>query len=53
VSLDYQEEEDFKTKFNGNTLLRILSLPRPHLPWVIGFLLTIMAVSAWMQFLPI
>jgi ATP-binding cassette subfamily B protein len=45
VSLDYQEEEDFQTKFNGNTLLRILSLTRPHLPWVIGFLLTIMAVS--------
>ena len=46
MSLEYHEEEDFQSKFSGKTLQRILSLTRPHLKWVIGFLLTIMAVSA-------
>lgn len=45
MSLDYYEEEEFKTQFNGQTLRRIIGLTRPHLKWVIGFLLTIMLVS--------
>lgn len=45
MSLDYFEEEDFTTRFNGQTLRRILSLTRPHIKWVIGFLAAIAAVS--------
>lgn len=45
MSLDYQEEEDFQTKFSGHTLRRILGLTRPHLKWVVGFLVTISVVS--------
>ncbi len=40
------EEEEFTTQFNGRTLLRILALAKPHWPWVVGFLVTIAAVSA-------
>ncbi|MCX6053976.1 MAG: ABC transporter ATP-binding protein [Chloroflexi bacterium] len=43
---NYYEEEEFQTKFNQKTFLRILSLTRPHLRWVIGFLTTIALVSA-------
>ena len=46
MSLNYFEEEEFKTQFNGQTLRRILALTRPHIKWVIGFLLTIAMVSA-------
>ncbi len=46
MSLSYYEEEEFTTQFNGKTLLRIIGLARPHIKWVIGFLLTIMLVSA-------
>lgn len=45
MSLDYQEEEDFQTKFSGQTLRRILGLTRPHIKWVVGFLITISIVS--------
>jgi ATP-binding cassette subfamily B protein len=40
------EEEEFSTEFNGRTILRILSLTRPHWRWLIGFLVTISLVSA-------
>jgi ATP-binding cassette subfamily B protein len=39
------EEEEFSTQFNGRTVLRILAQARPYLPWVVGFLVTIAAVS--------
>jgi ATP-binding cassette subfamily B protein len=45
VSLDYFEEEEFTTQFNGRTFLRILSLIKPHWKWAAGFIATIMLVS--------
>ena len=39
------EEEEFTTQFNGGTLRRILGQVRPHLKWVIGFLVAIALVS--------
>ncbi len=45
MSEHYFEEEEFATKFNGKTLMRILGLTRPHWKWVVGFLLTISVVS--------
>jgi len=43
---DYQfEEEEFTTQFNGRTILRILSLAKPHWYWVVGFIATIALVS--------
>ncbi|MCD4671479.1 MAG: ABC transporter ATP-binding protein/permease [Anaerolineaceae bacterium] len=45
MSNEYFEEEEFATKLNGKTLLRILELTRPHWKWVAGFLLTISLVS--------
>ena len=45
MSEHYYEEEEFTTKFNGKTLMRIIGLTRPHWKWVIGFLLTISLVS--------
>ena len=39
------EEEEFKTQFNGHTLLRILAQLRPHWKWVIGFVSAIGLVS--------
>lgn len=41
----YFDEEEFETRFNGKTLVRILQLTLPHLKWVIGFLLTIAIVA--------
>lgn len=46
MSLEYYEEEAFATQFNGKTFLRILGLTRPHWKWVLGFVLTIIFVSA-------
>ena len=43
--VEFQEEE-FSTEFNGQTVLRILSLTKPHWPWLIGFIVTIGVVSA-------
>jgi len=40
------EEEEFTTEFNGQTVLRILAQAKPHWPWVLGFLISIAAVSA-------
>jgi len=45
VSDEYLEEEEFTTQFNGKTFRRILGLTRPHLRWVIGFLIAIALVS--------
>lgn len=42
---DYYEEEEFGSEFKGQTFKRILSLARPHLKWVIGFLTTVVMVS--------
>ncbi|MBE9478999.1 MAG: ABC transporter ATP-binding protein, partial [Chloroflexi bacterium] len=39
-------EEEFSTEFNGQTILRILGLTKPHWPWLIGFVVTIGVVSA-------
>lgn len=39
------EEEEFTSKFNGGTLLRIVSQLRPHWRWVVGFLISIAIVS--------
>jgi len=39
-------EEEFSTEFNGQTVLRILGLTKPHWPWLIGFVVTIGIVSA-------
>ena len=39
-------EEEFSTEFNGQTVLRILGLTKPHWPWLIGFVVTIGVVSA-------
>ena len=40
------EEEEFTTKFNGRTVVRILAQAKPHWPWLAGFLLAITFVSA-------
>ena len=45
MSDSYYEEEEFQTRFNQKTFRRILGLTRPHLKWVIGFLLTIAVVA--------
>ena len=39
------EEEDFSTRFDGRTVLRILAQARPHWQWLAGFLLVIAAVT--------
>jgi ATP-binding cassette subfamily B protein len=39
------EEEEFSTKFNGKTLLRILAQTKPHWLWVLGFIVTITIVA--------
>lgn len=43
---NYYEEEEFQTRFNQKTFRRILGLAKPHLKWVIGFLVTIALVAA-------
>ncbi len=42
---DYFEEEEFSTKFNGKTVLRILAQARPHWRWLVGFVLAVALVS--------
>ncbi|MEN8171576.1 MAG: ABC transporter ATP-binding protein [Chloroflexota bacterium] len=39
------EEEEFTTKFNGKTVIRILAQVKMHWRWIIGFILTIALVS--------
>jgi len=45
MSDEYNEEEDFQTKFTGKTFYRILGLTKPHWKWVVGFLVSIATVS--------
>jgi len=40
------EEEEFSTRFNGRTVIRMLAQAKPHWPWLVGFLLAIAFVSA-------
>jgi ATP-binding cassette subfamily B protein len=42
----YLEEEEFSTKFDGKTLLRIMGLVRPYWRRVLGFVLCVFAVAA-------
>ncbi len=44
------EEEEFTSKINTKTALRILGLTRPHWQWVAGFLVTIAIVSGMDSF---
>jgi len=39
------EEEEFTTRFNGQTILRILAQVKPYWRWVAGFLVTITLVA--------
>ncbi|GAP15096.1 ABC-type multidrug transport system, ATPase and permease component [Longilinea arvoryzae] len=43
---NYYEEEEYESRFDGKTFRRILGLTRPHLKWVVGFLITITVVSS-------
>ncbi len=45
MSGDYFEEEEFETQFNGRVFLRILRLARPHLKYMIGFLVATLFVA--------
>jgi len=48
------DEEEFSTEFTGRTILRILTLAKPHWYWVIGFVFSIGLVSileAYLTFL--
>ncbi len=46
MSEEYEfEEEEFSTEFNGRTLMRILAQAKPHWRWLVGFLISIAAVS--------
>jgi ATP-binding cassette subfamily B protein len=40
------EEEEFTTQFSGRTVMRIISLAKPHWPWLVGFIVTIALTSA-------
>ena len=43
---DHQfEEEEFSSQHTGRTLVRILSLAKPHWYWVLGFIIAISLVS--------
>ena len=44
--LNYFEEEDFTTEFNGGTLMRILGLATNHWRWLVGFVMAVGAVAA-------
>jgi ATP-binding cassette subfamily B protein len=46
MTVQYFEEEEFDTQFNGKTMLRILSLTKSYWTWVVGFILAITMVSA-------
>lgn len=46
MSGDYIEEEEFEAQINGRTLRRILGLTRPHLKYMISFLIAVLAVAA-------
>jgi ATP-binding cassette, subfamily B, bacterial len=46
VAVNYYDEEEFASKFDGKIFLRILGLARPHWKWVAGFLTLILFVSS-------
>lgn len=49
---DYEfEEEEFTTRFNGKTVLRILAQARPHWRWLVGCVLAIASLSVTDSFL--
>lgn len=39
------EEEEFQSKFNGRTLIRIFAQVRPHWKWVVGFVVAVISLS--------
>lgn len=45
------DEEEFDSKFDGRTLIRILGLVKPHWKWVAGFLAAIGVVSVMESYL--
>jgi ATP-binding cassette subfamily B protein len=45
MSDQYFEEEEFTSQFNGKTVLRIIEQTKPHWPWMIGFLISIIITS--------
>lgn len=51
MSDTYFDEEEFDSKFDGRTLMRILGLVKPHWKWVAGFLAAIGVVSVLESYL--
>ena len=47
---NYFDEEEFQARFDKGVLRRILGLTKPHLKWVIGFLITIAIVAVMDSF---
>ena len=45
MSAEFFEEEEFETKFNGQTMRRILGLLRPHMKIVVVFMTSILIVA--------
>ncbi len=45
MSAEYIEEEEFEAQVTGKTLRRILGLTRPHLKYMIAFLIAVIAVA--------
>ncbi len=43
--MSHFEEEEFQSKFNGRTILRILGLTKPYWRWVAGFMAAVGFVS--------
>lgn len=43
---DFDNDSDIYTRIRGSTVIRILSLTRPHWPWVAGFIILIALVAA-------
>ena len=46
MAVNYYDEEEFASKFDGKIFLRILGLAKPHWKWVAGFLTLILFVSS-------
>lgn len=45
MTVNYFEEEEFNTQFNGKTVKRVAQQTKPYWRWVTGFLLLIVLVS--------
>ena len=45
MSEQYFEEEEFKGRFNGRTITRVLQQATPHWPMLAGFLFATVAVA--------